>query len=111
MAHTTRSWNGACVELELEQCACSGDDQICRTKYEHFCKTCGYGEELGPMTEARTEWRVAYEEWGNDNSAFVERESRREYVACETYAKWLGTRPGYRNVRVQQRTVTEWVDA
>lgn len=32
------------------------------------------------MTETRTEWRVAYEEWGNDDSASVQSKSVNHYA-------------------------------
>lgn len=65
------------------------------------------------MTETRTEWRVAYEEWSNDGGKYQTRHTQAEAIkeGVEGGANFLATFPERRNVRVQQRTVTEWVDA
>ena len=76
------------------------------------------------MTETRTEWRVAYEhkatwlgqhDWqatvhphcwdcGEDTAGFVLLKDAEDLVALLRQRK-------RRNVRIQQRTVTEWADA
>jgi len=70
-------------------------------------------KEPQAMTETRTEWRVAYERWGLESDNWEWRGTG-PFIAeavANYEAAHLSRQPRTRNVRVQQRTVTEWVDA
>ena len=64
------------------------------------------------MTETRTEWRVAYEQRNWDGSWLpTSSGGYADMDAAERTRSFLADWSNLRNVRVQQRTVTEWVDA